>query len=156
MREFSFSKKLALIAVIILVFVGASVYWYTTRDKTQAHMFRGSLQSVDGDLLKVTGHFYSDDGTQLFEETTAVVNISSETNIEKIVWHMPTKQELQASNNKWNPDTLRKTIEPGSVSDLKSDNVQGLPLEIKSEKNIFKKPKFNASYISFIEMSYPR
>jgi hypothetical protein len=151
MRDLSFSKKkLAILAVFVILLVGLIIVLTRNRNQTQAFEFRGVVEKVESNTVYINGRYTIND-EPIGELMTVRVTIDSDTQIEKVLWHMPTADQLRVSGGRWSSNDIRKETVTGKLEDLNAENKSGLNLTAKSDKNVFGKPKFMADKISYVE-----
>ena len=151
MRAFIFSKKtLAILAAFVILAVGIWVLVAKNKDQTQSFEFSGLIEKVEANTVYVNGSYFAD-GKPVTAPATVRIQVSDKTKLEKNLWYMPTAQELQTTGGRWTPDSIKKETAVGTFDDFKSERGVGMQIHVKSNDNVFNKPKFTADNISYVE-----
>lgn len=86
---------------------------------------------VKDNTINLNGLYLNGFGNEDYKTKQAfVVSFDDKTKFVKTIWHMPSKATLAKTNNVFDPDTIKKDPQDGSITDLK--NVTGMAITIKT------------------------
>lgn len=148
-------NRLALIlAALLIVGIWGGIYWDYKRPK--AYAFTGKIEKVEGSSVLAAGFYVGEQGpyrASSGSEDRAEILVTPETKIIKTVWMMPSNADLEKTGGRWDPNKLKKENKEVSIEDLRDE--EGIPILVKTERDIFRKAKFQAQVIQFLKQEYP-
>ena len=153
-------KKLIIIVALVAVAVGAFVLSLIYKaPEYESREIWGGIEEIRGKTMYVKGTFVKVNGADPINPESPVemaIEITPETKIEKLVWHMLTMEELEKTGGRWNPNDLRKEVLPSSFEELlaESENYQGMGVRAEASRNIYGKGGFKATKIEYRVLFY--
>lgn len=155
-----FNKKVLLTLTLALLFLIAGFFvskFFLNR--ITAKEFVGNIQKIEGNTIYVKGLYVVPEKPELADQQRGFtqevqVLVSQDTQLIKIVLHMPTIEELKKTNGRWDPNKLPKEEVPANIEEL-TNKKEGLIIHVLTKNNIFKKSKFVAKRIEFVQEVYP-
>ncbi len=151
----SYNKKIYIGLAIIAVLGGALIWSSWFKDQIIANGFQGQLREVEDNSFFLEGAYLVDDKPIDVANRKGVwILIAPETKFNKIVWYMPTDEELAKTGGRWNPSDLKKEQREGGMGDLLKAAGSGLTITATSNKNIYNKSSFRADSIEYIKQIY--
>lgn len=155
------SKKIGgLIMLAALVGAGAWIWWINHEPKIESYEFAGQVLKYENSTASIRGNFIVKDHPEYSHKNLTremSVILSPDTKIIKTNLHLPTVEELKATNGVYYPDKLKQ--EKINVdTDTFSNDVNGNDISIRviSSANILNKSKFLATQIQYIQPVYPK
>src|SRR3989344_6321013 len=147
--------KMAIIVILAVLILAGFLYRILFIKTYESKEFIGPVEAVEGKYILSTGVFTVIDHPEFYEpdkRKTVKIEITSNTEIIKILMHMPTLEDLEKTDGRWNPNEFWQEEKPGSIEDIKKGN--GMMLKVSTKNNIFNKSKFQAQKIEYIEQVY--
>ncbi len=124
------------LVIVALIGVGG---WALYRSKSgsqqqsaaQSHQIFGQIKSLTDTQIAISGVYLSDTNpaaTDYKNRQDMTIQYDSNTKFTKTVWHMPSKTSLSKSKNQFDPNTIQKEQQLGTIAELK--NVTGMPITV--------------------------
>ena len=147
-------KIISIIVLIVIVGIGYS-YLYYKESGAEAKEFVGTVESVKDSSIVVEGFYSVPDQPEVQipnQKRRITVLFDQNTTFTKESIHLPSAEELKATDGYYDPSKLKRDKVQGSIDDFKEG---GVSVVITSSTNVYGQPSFHAVEILYIEPVYP-
>jgi len=159
MRFFSDRKIIfsiiAMIILLMVVFTYDKWATYFPGEKIESKEFAGHIDSIEGNLMYVSGSFVSLDHPETGKVASEIViEIDSDTKFKRTLLYLPTESELEETGGVFYPEDLERDVNEVNfielVGDFNSvDYVGGITIYAKTQENIYGMERILASEIEY-------
>lgn len=155
MKENIINKKIFTALFIVLLFFVSTIAFYFLYYKKiiVSKEFAGKFKSLSAQTVKVEGAYvFIKNRAETNQLSTMDVVVTDKTKITKIIIHLPTNEELKATNGYFDGRTLKRDTIVSDFANFSKDvssTKDNINIFAKSEKNIYKKSSFEADEIKY-------
>jgi hypothetical protein len=147
------ARQRAVIGIIALILVAMVIALFQSKDKQVSHSFSGNVKSFDQNSMTVRGVYKIEDeqeSTTASADVKIVITHSTKINKETVKWPAVGGDK----ENQIDMSSIKTETSAGSLDEMKSDKIQGLPVIVTAKKNVLNKAEFEAESIKYSIMVY--
>ena len=147
------NKKIFLTITIFLL-VAVLVFLWWSRNRIEAREFAGTVSRVEGDKIFVDGVYLVAERPDLSnpdKRKMVAVLVGVQTRVIKEKLFLPTTEEVEKTGGRYDPVKLKRESVVSSIGELG----EGVSITAKASANVFGRPSFTASEITYIEPVFP-
>ena len=155
MEENVINKKLYItLFVILIIIVSAFAFYFLYYKKIiVSKEFAGKFKGLSAQTVKVEGaYIFTKNRAETNQLKTVEAVVTDKTIIIKTIIHLPTQEELKATNGYFDGRTLKRDTAPTDFATFNKDvnsTRDNINIFAKSKNNIYKKTSFEAEEIKY-------